>query len=111
MSVGKKEKINVLSLFDGLGCARIALDQLGIDCNYYASEIDEPCVEVHKHNYQDTIHLGDVEKVNGKNLPKIDLLIGGSPCQSLSGLVNLTEKTKGFAGKSKLFFEYIRILQ
>jgi site-specific DNA-cytosine methylase len=105
------EKINVLSLFDGLGCARIALDQLGIDCNYYASEIDTHCVEVHQHNYPDTTQLGDVEKVDGRKLPKIDLLIGGSPCQSLSGLVNLTDKTKGFAGKSKLFFEYIRILQ
>lgn len=104
------KKINVLSLFDGLGCARIALDQLGYECNYYASEIDKPCIEVHQHNYPDTIQLGDVEKIDIKKLPPIDLLIGGSPCQSLSGLVNLTDKTKGFAGKSKLFFDYVRIL-
>ncbi len=104
-------KINVLSLFDGIGGARIALDQLGIECNYYSSEIDTHCVEVHQHNYPDTIQLGDVEKINLKDLPHIDLLIGGSPCQSLSGLVNLTDKTKGFAGKSKLFFDYVRILK
>lgn len=105
------EKINVLSLFDGLGGARIALDQLGISCNYYSSEIDKPCIEVHQHNYPETIQIGDVESVKGSDLPKIKLMIGGSPCQSLSGLVNLTENAKGFDGKSKLFFEYVRLLK
>jgi site-specific DNA-cytosine methylase len=104
-------KINVLSLFDGLGGARISLDQLGINCNYYASEIDKCAIDIHSRNYPETVHLGDVVDIKADNLPNIDLLIGGSPCQSLSGLVNLSDKEKGFDGKSKLFFEYVRILK
>ena len=106
------KKLNVVSLFDGLGCARIALDQLGYECNYYASEIDKHSIQVHQYNYPDTVQLGDVEEIKSSELPQqVDLLIGGSPCQSLSSLVNLTEKTKGLDGKSKLFFEYVRILK
>jgi site-specific DNA-cytosine methylase len=76
--------INVLSLFDGLSGARIALDQLGIECNYYASEVDKYAMKVSAANYLDIIQLGDVTKVRAEDLPKIDLLIGGSPCQDLS---------------------------
>ena len=109
MSVGKKEKINVLSLFDGMSCGQIALNKVGIEYeNYFASEIDEYAIKVTKHNYPNTKHIGDVTKVKGVELPKIDLLIGGSPCQGFS-----------FAGKqlnfddprSKLFFEFVRILE
>jgi site-specific DNA-cytosine methylase len=42
---------NILSVFDGLGGARIALDELDIECNYYASEIDTHAIKVHKENY------------------------------------------------------------
>ena len=101
--------INVLSLFDGMSCGQIALDKLGIEVdNYYASEVDKYAMQIAKKNYRNTIHVGDVTKVGGPNLlPKIDLLIGGSPCQGFS-----------FAGKqlnfedprSKLFFEFVRIL-
>jgi site-specific DNA-cytosine methylase len=106
-------KITVLSLFDGLSGARVALDSLGIDCTYYASEIDEPAIAVSKKNYPDTIHLGSVIDVKGADLPAIDLLIGGSPCQSLSGLNAFRQDIMqaGLNGKSKLFFEYVRILQ
>lgn len=109
MSEGKKEKINVLSLFDGMSCGQIALNKVGIEYeNYFASEIDEYGIKVTKHNYPNTKHIGDVTKVKGAELPKIDLLIGGSPCQGFS-----------FAGKqlnfddprSKLFFEFVRILE
>lgn len=109
MSDGKKEKINVLSLFDGMSCGQIALDNLGIKVNnYFASEIDKHAIKVTQHNYPNTIQIGDVTQVKGENLPKIDLLIGGSPCQGFS-----------FAGKqlnfddprSKLFFEFVRILK
>ena len=83
--------MNVLSLFDGMSCGQIALDKLGIKVdNYFASEIDEPGIKVSAHNYPNTKHLGDVKNINYKELPKIDLLIGGSPCQSFS-----------FAGKQK----------
>jgi len=99
--------MNVLSLFDGMSCGQITLNKLGIKYdNYFASEIDKYAIKVTQSNYPNTIQLGDVTKVEGKNLPKIDLLIGGSPCQGFS-----------FAGKqlnfddprSKLFFEYVRL--
>ena len=106
--------INVLSLFDGMSCGRIALNKLDIPCKYYASEINKYAIKVSQANYPDTMQLGDVTEVYWKdqNLhkhlqPNIDLLIGGSPCQGFS-----------FAGKhlnfhddrSKLFFEYVRLL-
>jgi site-specific DNA-cytosine methylase len=106
MSVGK-EKINVLSLFDGISCGQIALERAGIEVeNYFASEIDKYAIQVAKHNYPNTKHIGSVTDVMGSDLPKIDLLIGGSPCQGFS-----------FAGKqlnfddprSKLFFEFVRL--
>lgn len=101
--------MNVLSLFDGMSCGQIALDQLGIPVNnYFAAEIDKYAIQVAKRNYPDMIHLGDVKEIDPSELPKIDLLIGGSPCQGFS-----------FAGKqlnfddprSQLFFEYVRLLK
>lgn len=100
--------LNVLSLFDGMSCGRIALERAGIKVNnYFASEIDKYAIQVAKHNYPNTQHIGDVTKVKASELPEIDLLIGGSPCQGFS-----------FAGKqlnfedprSKLFFEFVRLL-
>jgi len=99
-------KKNILSLFDGLGGARIALDELGVECNYYASEIDEYAMRVHKANYPNTIHLGDIRNIKAADLPKIHLLIGGSPCQNLT----MAGDKKGLDGeKSSLFFEYVRL--
>lgn len=101
--------MNVLSLFDGMSCGQIALDRLGVKVDkYFASEIDKYAIKVAKANYPDTIHLGDVRDVKASDLPEIDLLIGGSPCQGFS-----------FAGKhlnfddprSALFFEYVRLLK
>lgn len=98
--------MNVLSLFDGMSCGQIALNRVGIKYNnYYSSEIDKYSIQVTQHNYPDTIQLGDITKLDGKQLPKIDLLIGGSPCQSFSNAGN----GKGFEGKSGLFWEYVRI--
>ena len=100
--------MNVLSLFDGMSCGRIALERAGIQVtNYFASEIDKHAIKVAMHNYPDTQQLGDVTKWREWNLPKIDLLLGGSPCQGFS-----------FAGKqlafddprSKLFFEFVECL-
>jgi len=83
--------INVLSLFDGISGAQVALQKLGIKVNnYYASEIDKHTISVTMKNFPDTIQLGDVTKWREWNLPKIDLLIGGSPC-FVAGTKVLTE--------------------
>lgn len=100
--------INVLSLFDGMSCGRIALERAGIKVNnYYASEIDKHAIKVTQHNYPDNIQLGSVTGIKGTDLPHIDLLIGGSPCQSFSNAGSGT----GFDGKSGLFYEYVRLLK
>jgi DNA-cytosine methyltransferase len=98
--------MNVLSLFDGMSCGMIALDRLGIKVdNYYASEIDKYAIQVSQANYPDIIQVGDITKLDLSTLPKIDLVMGGSPCQGFS-----------FAGKqlafddprSALFFEFVK---
>jgi len=100
--------MNVLSLFDGMSCGQIALNKAGIKYdNYFASEIKKDAIKVTQYNYPGTIQLGDVTKINAKNLPKIDLLIGGSPCQDLS---RANKNRLGLDGlKSGLFFEYYRL--
>tara|TARA_R110002110_G_scaffold411602_1_gene636210 strand:+ start:44 stop:913 length:870 start_codon:yes stop_codon:yes gene_type:complete len=99
--------MNVLSLFDGMSCGQIALERVGIKVdNYFASEIDKHAIKVTMDNYPNTIQIGSVTEVKGEDLPKIDLLIGGSPCQSFSN----AGKGEGFDGESKLFWEYIRLL-
>ena len=99
--------MNVLSLFDGISGAMLALQNTDIKVNkYFASEIDKYCISVSKHQFPGIIHLGDIKKLDGKDLPSIDLLIGGSPCQDLSNAF----KGKGLDGnRSSLFFEFIRI--
>jgi site-specific DNA-cytosine methylase len=96
----------VLSLFDGISCGQVALQRAGINVDkYYASEIDPNAIKVTQHNFPDTIQVGDVTKLKGSDLLKIDLLIGGSPCQSISGLGDKS----GLDGKSGLFYEYLRL--
>jgi len=101
--------MNVLSLFDGISCGRIALERAGIKVDtYYASEIDVDAIKVSTNNYSDIIQIGDVTKVNGSDYKDIDLLMGGSPCQDLSSC----RVGNGLEGvKSGLFFEYLRILK
>lgn len=100
--------INVLSLFDGMSCGRIALSRtgLGVD-NYFASEIDKAAIMVTSKNWPDTVQVGDVTMLETSTLPKIDLLIGGSPCQSISNLGD----GSGLEGKSKLFWHYLRVMK
>jgi DNA (cytosine-5)-methyltransferase 3A len=102
--------IKVLSLFDGISCARMALDRLGYkDITYYASEIDKYAIKIAQKNWPDIINLGDIKDVLKYDLPKFDLLIGGSPCQDLS---IVKKNREGLAGKrSGLFWEYVRILK
>jgi len=98
---------SVLSLFDGISCGQIALNRVGIEYdNYFASEIDKHAIAVTQHNYPNTKQLGSVTEVKGSDLPKIDLLIGGSPCQGFS----IAGKKLNFDDdRSKLFFEFVRL--
>lgn len=102
-------RINVLSLFDGMSACQQALKNLGISNNYFASEIDKYGVKVTTGNFPDTDHLGDVKKVTAKTvLENIFLMVGGSPCQDLS----IAGTQKGLSGeRSGLFYEYSRILK
>lgn len=108
--------INVLSLCDGMSCGHIALDEVGIKVNkYYASEIEENAIKVTNDNYPDTIQIGDVTQITEellKTLPKIDLVIFGSPCRSLSKATAGRKKyNDGLKGVSKLFYPCQKILQ
>lgn len=109
-NMGKEEIMNVLSLFDGMSCGQLALTRAGIHYdNYFASEIKNAAIKVTKNNFPNTIHIGDVTKLDLSSLPKIDFLIGGSPCQDFS---ILKAQGKGLEGnKSKLFYEYLRVLK
>jgi DNA (cytosine-5)-methyltransferase 1 len=123
--------MNVLSLFDGMSCGQQALERNGIKVdNYFASEIDKYAITVTMANYPNTKQIGSVIDVDGYSLPKIDLLMGGSPCQSFSfagkrkGMSTKDEqeiltlehylqlKKEGFEfeGQSYLFWEYMRLL-
>ena len=103
--------MNILSLFDGISCGRVALDRAGVPVtNYFASEIDKHAITVSRKNWPGIVQLGDVTKLTDwfiqNVLPRIDVVIAGSPCQGFS-----------FAGKqlnfndprSKLFFDFVRI--
>lgn len=99
--------MNILSLFDWMSCGQIALNKAGINYdNYFASEIDKHAINVTQDNYPETIQLWDVTKIKWKDLPKIDLLMWWSPCQSFSN----AGKRDGFDWKSGLFLEFVRIL-
>lgn len=102
--------MNVLSLFDGISCGQLALRRAGVKIdNYFASEIDKYAIQVTQKNFPKTVQLGDVTQVDFSELPRIDLLIGGSPCQDLSVAKNERKGLKG--ARSGLFFEYIRALE
>ena len=105
--------MNVLSLFDGISCGRLALERAGIKVDkYYSSEIDKYAIKIADKNFPDNIKIGDVTKVDGTKLDKIDLLIGGSPCQDLSNYKYDRGEVTGLNGeKSGLFYHYVRILK
>lgn len=124
--------MNVLSLFDGISCGMVALERAGIKVdNYYASEICDYSIKISEKNYPKIKHIGDVRDINYKGGQKIDILIGGSPCQSFSfagkknGMstkdnvevttleqyLELKEQGFEFDGYSYLFWEYVRLLK
>ena len=116
--------MNVLSLFDGISCGQVALNRVGIKIdNYFASEIKNYAIKVTQKHFPNTIQIGDVTKVKYKDeilytengdfkVGKIDLVIGGSPCQNFSVARASMYEIDGLKGdKSKLFYDYLRILK
>lgn len=102
--------MKVLSLFDGISCGMVALERAGIKVeSYYASEIEKHAEGVSKYNFPSIIRLGDVNKCCEWELPQIDLLIGGSPCQDLSIAKANREGLNG--EKSGLFWKYVECLK
>lgn len=114
--------MKVLSLFDGGSTGMYCFNQLGIRPRYYASEIDKNAIKVSKDNHSGIVRLGDVTKLSYRDgfliseferryVGKIDFVIGGSPCQSFSQAATISGNQNDLHGKSKLFYEYLRILR
>ena len=102
--------MDVLSLFDGISCGMVAAERAGLKINnYYAYEIDQNAIKISKKNYPNIIHCGDVTTEDFTRYKGIDLLVGGSPCQSLS--ITTGANRTNLDGKSKLFFEFARALK
>ena len=101
--------MNVLSAFDGMSCGQLAINRLGLPLKaYYASEVSKPAIIATRHAFPNTIHVGDVVQVTPKRVPKLDLLLGGSPCQGFS----MAGKQLNFNDhRSVLFFEFVRLLR
>ena len=107
--MNRNDGITCLGLFDGVSIGQLALKQLGIKVNkYYASEIDQNPIKVTQKWFPDTIQLGDIRKIDGQTLPKIDLVFCGSSCQDLSVMNKLRLGLQG--NKSSVFFDAVRIL-
>jgi DNA (cytosine-5)-methyltransferase 3A len=101
--------MKVLSLFDGMGCARLALQRANIPVEkYYTSEVDKYASAVCRHNFPDVIELGDINNIDFSQLKDIDLVIGGSPCTDLSIAKKGRQGLKG--EQSKLFFKFVEAL-
>ena len=102
--------MRVLSLFDGISCGQVALKRAGVPVEvYYASEIDKYAIQITQKNYPDTIQLGDINNIDFTQfIGKIDLIMGGSPCQDLS----IAGKRKGLQGeRSGLFYKFVEAIE
>ena len=100
--------MNVLNLFGGMEVGRLAMDRAELPVGkYFSAEIDKYAIQIANKNHSDIIQLGDVTEIDTEDLPQIDLLMGGSPCQGFS----FAGKQLNFSDpRSKLFFEFIRIM-
>lgn len=108
--------MNVLSLFDGICCGKVALEKAGVTItNYFASEVNPHAIKVTQKHHPSVIQLGDVTKITEAmldRLPKIDMIIGGSPCQDLSSYKKNKNEATGLEGdKSNLFYHFERIVK
>lgn len=102
--------MKILSLFDGISCGRVALERAGIPVDrYVAYEIEPNAIKISQKNWPDIEHCGDVTTADFTRYQGFDLLIGGSPCQSLSIVQSQTRQH--LDGKSKLFFEFVRAME
>jgi len=105
-----KHRMKVLSLFDGISCGMVALERAGIPVErYVAYEIEPNAIKVSQKNYPQIEHCGDVTTADFSQYSGFDLLIGGSPCQSLS--ITQSKTRQHLDGKSKLFFEFVRAFE
>lgn len=102
--------MNVLSLFDGISCGQLALNRANKKVHsYYSSEVDEYAIKVTQKHFPYTVQLGDINNFEQWKLPKIDIIIGGSPCQDLS---SIKQHRTGLNGeKSKLFYLFIECVK
>ena len=100
-------KITLGSLFDGAGTIPFAAQLCGIT-PVWSSEIEKfPC-EVTAKRFPNMKQLGDITKINGREIEPVDIIAGGSPCQDLS----VAGKRAGLDGeRSSLFMEQIRIIK
>ena len=100
-------KINLLDLFSGIGGFHLGLEKAGYEINSYFSEVDKYAIEVYKNNFKNSNYVGSVTDVQSKDLPKINAITFGSPCQDFS----LAGKRKGMEGsRSSLISEAIRLI-
>ena len=107
--------MNILSLFDGISCGQLALQEANIPVeNYFSSEVDKYPIQITQKNFPHTVQLGDITKIDAQHLKLlntigIDLIMGGPPCQDLS----FAGKGKGLkqGTRSSLFFEFVRVLK
>ena len=107
--------MNVLSLFDGMSCGQIAFDKLGIkfdgvENTYFSAEIDKYAMQITKKNYPNTVFIGNVFDIDYSKLPKIDFVIGGSPCTFWS----ISKKDREITSKGvgfNLFMQYVKAVK
>ena len=103
-----RKKINQLDLFSGIGGFHLGLERAGYKVKSYFSEVDKHAIAVYKHQFKDAEYVGSVTDVRGEQLPKIDIITFGSPCQDFS----LAGKRKGMGGqRSSLILEAIRLIE
>ena len=101
------KKLNILDLFSGIGGFKLGFEKAGYECMSYFSEVDKHAIAVYKNNFKNSKYVGSVTDVRGEQLPKIDVITFGSPCQDFS----LAGKRKGMGGqRSSLILEAIRLI-